>query len=161
MTDDEHPNPTDAPEATPPTPTHSPEGAQKRGAWRLGLPIGLIAIAIGILVWQLNPDFGSRPDLSPPGDFVVKCEECGHVLTQEEQEKVFGKVLPRPGQDIRMTCPECGEMGARLAERCPNDGTIFFASYKALKPGPKDRCPKCGWSRMDELKDELTTAQDQ
>jgi DNA-directed RNA polymerase subunit RPC12/RpoP len=47
-----------------------------------------------------------------------------------------------------IVCPKCGEKDGYLAYKCPKCGTVF---EKVLNDLP-DRCPKCGYSAMEELR---------
>lgn len=147
-----------AAEPAPPA-TDATHPAVRPRPWHFALAIMFAGIAVGALLWQLQ-EVEPQPqvDLTPPGDYVVKCEACDYELNNAERDRLTGDVQVRPGLEMRMECPKCGELTARFAERCPNDGTVFFPTYADLTPGPQDRCPKCGWSRLDAVRKELGAA---
>jgi len=86
----------------------------------------------------------------------VKCanQNCGAAyeldkkkyleLVQEEARKNVDATGPLP-----ITCEKCGELSIFRAVKCEKCGEVFF--YGAAGPSDfSDRCPKCGYSAMEE-----------
>jgi len=65
-------------------------------------------------------------------------------LVQEEARRNVDATGP-----MAIICEKCGEQSAFKAEKCEKCGEVFF--YAAAGPGDfPDRCPKCGYSAMEE-----------
>ena len=123
---------------------------------KLGVVLPVLIVALAAIGMQLRSADEEMPSLASSGQFVFKCSDCGHEFEPTaEQVRKDETTLYRRDMSARMTCPKCGKATARLADRCPNDGTLFFPEYASLKVTEADRCPKCGWSRLDEIRKEM------
>lgn len=110
----------------------------------------LLAVPLSAIAWQLWPENGVEEAIR--SSILLKCANCGHVheLTAEEARGETAAFLGRDS-NTRLRCPECQRRAARIAERCPNDGTVFVPEYATGAISEKDRCPVCGWNRVEEL----------
>ena len=88
------------------------------------------------------------------GSQVMLCvnPDCGHVfeMTTEERRQIMrerGRMIRRGGPPA-FTCPKCGEESAYAAMKCSKCSTVFIADYTS-QDFP-DRCPECGYSAIEE-----------
>ncbi len=87
---------------------------------------------------------------------LVKCanRNCGAVyeidkkkyyeLLEEESRKHVDDMGP-----LAITCEKCGENSIFKAVKCEKCGEVFFYGEVGANDFP-DRCPKCGYSAMEE-----------
>ena len=68
-------------------------------------------------------------------------------MTLEEIRKASSEMGPMGGGFL---CPECSKKSALIAEKCPYCEHTFIPNPS---PGDfRDRCPKCGKSKMEEMR---------
>jgi len=85
---------------------------------------------------------------------AMVCEECGNKYTISEGEfktqigeKSSGEMMM--GQLLALDCPECGEEAAFRAIKCSKCSEIFTKGEAQDNKYP-DKCPKCGFSEIEE-----------
>lgn len=124
---------------------------QKVGSASVVLTVSLVAI--GYFLW---PENQAAANMNIRGEFVWKCTDCGHVFDSDAEQPPSGDIgLLAGGMAAYVKCPACDKRTGRLAECCPECSTLFFPEYRSLIPTEKDRCPKCGWSRLDDIVAEM------
>jgi predicted RNA-binding Zn-ribbon protein involved in translation (DUF1610 family) len=131
-----------------------------------GIKIGLIVsvalavcLSIGMAVETM---FGGTAGASASADTKIwfKCvnPDCGaaYSMTLDEftkkQEQEGGTALL--GAQTAVTCQKCGQKSAYVAHKCEKCGEVFImpmemGMLRANQDYP-DRCPKCGYSTMEE-----------
>lgn len=128
-------------------------------AWQRYLVVAVLlggaAVALG---WRLWPSDSGAKVVETRGETVFMCKDCGHSFEPtDSQMRNDPNFQLRPARASIMTCPSCGKAAAREAERCPECDTVFFAVYDSLEPSDKNRCPQCGWSRLEEMREQMET----
>lgn len=114
-----------------------------------------IGLAAGITYWT-NRGSGPGKKIS---SIPMACanSKCGYTteLTIKEFNELMSKgrgdgVTPDPMfmGPAALECPECGEMSFFTANKCEKCGEIFLSNPDS-RDYP-DRCPKCGYSAMEE-----------
>jgi len=64
----------------------------------------------------------------------------------------MGMMLPPWGQPgYPLVCPKCGERTFYRHIKCAKCGALFMEDYEK---NPPDKCPKCGYSRIEERRKE-------
>ncbi len=107
--------------------------------------------AAGIITWKTRSGGGSA--LRGSTLIWVKCNnpDCGaeYQITQKEYlELIKGNAIPGIANIPAMTCQKCGEKSAFTAIKCEKCDTVFI---RGTVEGPyEDKCPKCGYSKMEE-----------
>jgi len=124
---------------------------------KLALAVILLVVALAAMVWQIRSHL--RDDSVTWAEMYFKCEHCGHtfMLPKEEYERrlAAGETGRSPDQRPMVECPECGEM-AVSALKCPKCGTVYIP--RSGQGG--GQCPKCGWSKIKELREKYGTSKD-
>ncbi len=92
-------------------------------------------IPSGKMVWIMcsNPDCGAT--------YQMDMKDYFEYVQQYEG----GLIAPPP-----LICEKCGEQSAFRAMECKKCGKIFFMS--AVSEDYPDKCPECGYSRIEELR---------
>ena len=108
-------------------------------------------VAAGFIMFKQFSGGSSGPD-----SYTLKCTSCGAVfeMTPEEmQEQMAEQPMMNPMSMAapKYKCKECGKETAYVAEKCEKCGEVFFPNYNA-PDGIYDRCPKCGYSAIEEAK---------
>lgn len=107
--------------------------------------------AAGVITWKTRS--GSSSAINGNALMWVKCNNpnCGaeYQITQKEYLDFIRKnAVPGFATIPAMTCKKCGEKSAFAAIKCPKCGTVFI---RGTVKGPfEDKCPKCGYSQMEE-----------
>lgn len=123
---------------------------------KLGITSTIALAALLAAGLQLWPDEHASSTMNIGGDYAWVCTDCGHEFDAEtEQPHGDGLSLLGGSFAARVQCPACQKMTGRLAERCAKCSTLFFPEYKTLIPTEQDRCPDCGWSRLDDVLAEM------
>lgn len=127
-------------------------------AWqKYGAVLIALAVPLAAIVWQLWPAPAEARVPETRGQTVFKCTECGMVLEPTAKElRADPSVAIGPRGGVMM-CPKCQKRTMRTAERCPECSTVFFAEYTKLEVDASNSCPKCGWSRVDEVLESIRT----
>jgi predicted RNA-binding Zn-ribbon protein involved in translation (DUF1610 family) len=112
-----------------------------------GSTVSLKSQSVGVVC--LNPDCGYKEamDRSSYQQLVMeKDDELG--ITPED--KAMGRGRGVGTIEIPLTCPKCGEDSFISGHICgnPDCGEIF----PPQETDPRDKCPKCGYSRIEEIK---------
>ena len=84
--------------------------------------------------------------------FWVKCRNPKCENTRQMDMRAYFDYLEkhRVGMTVPgVVCPKCGEDKGYRAEKCGKCGFIFERVATSDLP---DRCPKCGYSAMEELR---------
>lgn len=75
---------------------------------------------------------------------------CGYRFEMDRRE-VEGKMPVRPGVKIPVfKCSKCGQDSAYIETTCEKCGNVFVLSYRKTDDYA-DRCPKCGFSKFEEV----------
>jgi ribosomal protein L40E len=95
----------------------------------------------------------SLEDLAPKTVWV-KCNNpnCGAEY-QIDGKDYFEHIRPYEGGSIMpppLICEKCGEQSVFRAMQCKKCGKIFF--MEAVSEDYPDKCPECGYSRIEELR---------
>jgi len=121
--------------------------------------IVLCLIAAGAILWGTGGGGGGTVDTIPEGELIwVKCanDSCG--ATYQMSKKAYFKYIEENAQTMSPTapplvCEKCGEQSGYRAEKCTNPacGIVFFRG--AVPNDFADRCPECGHSKTEEIRD--------
>lgn len=82
----------------------------------------------------------------------IKCRDPKCENTWQMDNKAYFEYIEknRIGMTVpALECPKCKGKTGYLAEKCEKCGTIF---ERAVTNDYADRCPKCGYSAMEELR---------
>ncbi len=88
----------------------------------------------------------------PPQSMLCVNPDCSHVfeMTIEERRQIMrerGRQMRRGGPPA-FTCPQCSEESVYQANKCSKCNTIFIGDYSS--DDFTDRCPECGYSAIEE-----------
>lgn len=119
----------------------------------VGVIVGCLVLAGVMTIVSMG---SSKPKKSNDPFLVVCCNsscKASYELKPEEYRDLIKS--DQKGMDPRMimgmvpvTCKECGEKSAYKAIRCEKCGFVF---PRGLNPEDfSDRCPKCGYSKTEE-----------
>jgi DNA-directed RNA polymerase subunit RPC12/RpoP len=124
------------------------------------LVIGFVAETTGLI----NSDTSGGGD--PNAKIIMLCAnpDCKAVaelsrdeyrdIMQEEMENSeggpMGMMMPGMGPMV-ITCTECSEKSLYMARKCEECEEIFIEDYTVTDDYP-DRCPECGYSRMEDMR---------
>jgi predicted Zn-ribbon and HTH transcriptional regulator len=83
----------------------------------------------------------------------LKCTnpDCGAEYTMDKKEYLEWHqkhYAVSSAQGTGMTCKECGENTAMEAVKCEKCGYVFLRGAAGI--GFSDRCPECGFSKIEE-----------
>jgi DNA-directed RNA polymerase subunit M/transcription elongation factor TFIIS len=120
----------------------------------IGVAVCCIAIAAVITIKTFfSSDYGDDN-----GNIQLLCAnlKCGYAfeLSQKEyadmtkNEDVEVATMQRPA----VKCSKCGGKTAYIAMKCEKCGNVFFKKY--MDPMNYDKCPKCGFSKSEQLLNE-------
>jgi ribosomal protein L40E len=121
----------------------------------IGIIVACLVLA-GVVTYMTSRGGNSGLEAFKGQSQWVKCanQNCGAAyeldkkkyieLVQEETRRNVDATGP-----VAIVCETCGEQSAFRAEKCEKCGEVFF--YGAAGPSDfSDRCPKCGYSAMEE-----------
>jgi ssDNA-binding Zn-finger/Zn-ribbon topoisomerase 1 len=84
--------------------------------------------------------------------FWIKCRnpKCEHTWQMDKRDYFDYLEKHRVAMTVPgIVCPKCGEGSGYLAEKC---GKCEFVFERVATSDVPDRCPKCGYSAMEELR---------
>lgn len=110
-----------------------------------------LAAAIAVINFGGGGGTSNLDDLGPQPVLCVN-PDCGHIfeMTVDERRQIMlerGRRMRRAGP-MAFTCPQCGEESAYQANKCTKCNTVFIADYST--GDFSDRCPECGYSAIEE-----------
>ena len=128
--------------------------------------VACLALAVGIFCY-MSGIFSGSSSSGGDGKIWFKCvnPKCNaaYSLTPDEFAKLQGNnpMMPMmmPGQTPAFQCQKCSQKTAYMATKCENKkcGEIFITQMpmpgKANQDFP-DRCPKCGYSAIEQMEKE-------
>ena len=79
------------------------------------------------------------------GGFEVSIDEFREIMSQQGPDLM----MMMPGQAAAMECPKCGKKSCYQAQKCKKCQNIFVFGQARDKNYP-DRCPKCGFSYIED-----------
>ena len=118
---------------------------------------GCILLAV-IITFVTKEETGSQVDTGE--QFLCLNKDCGAEFTMSRSafaDKMRSIMRENPmttREAVRVECPECGLNTAGIALKCPSCEHVFVP--KAVLGGGGDKCPKCGYSRMEEAMNAAT-----
>jgi len=66
-----------------------------------------------------------------------------------------GLVMNPDMKSMTVKCKKCGEKSAQIGMKCKKCGRLFVLNYDATNDYP-DRCPSCGYSKLEERRNGTT-----
>jgi len=121
--------------------------------------IGIVicfVLAASITYWTRRGESGGSVGREHVVYMLCTNPDCGKTFemsVEQYREKVATGRLEKvvtPNGSIVFRCESCGQETLHIAEKCPKCGTIFIPNYSKTDDWP-DRCPKCGYSRSEEM----------
>ena len=88
-------------------------------------------------------------------DVALLCTTCGGFeIPADEFRDLMSKnldpmMMGMPGQPMAIPCPKCGKKTCYMAQKCPQCEHIFVFGQARDQNYP-DRCPKCGFSEIED-----------
>jgi len=102
--------------------------------------------------------FGNgKGDVGGNRDMALLCTTCGGFeiptnefrdLMSKQRPPTPSMMMQRPGQPMVLECPKCGQKTCYVAQKCPQCENIFVFGQAKDQNYP-DRCPKCGFSSIE------------
>jgi DNA-directed RNA polymerase subunit RPC12/RpoP len=117
------------------------------------LAIGLVVICLGFAGVMFYRTLFDTGPVKAEGMSALLCTQCGgfEIPADEFRELMNKKAadMLMPGQTGAMECPKCGQKSCYTARKCTRCESIFaIGQAKDLKY--PDRCPKCGFSMLED-----------
>jgi predicted RNA-binding Zn-ribbon protein involved in translation (DUF1610 family) len=108
------------------------------------------ACAIGITLFMIRGDSAPIPER---GDIQMLCSACGYsvkVSSQEYDKMLRDKIQNRGLRTVSVfECPKCSKAALQESLKCPKCGNVFIPDWARTNDYP-DRCPKCGFSEIEQ-----------
>lgn len=83
------------------------------------------------------------------------CNTAFEMETEQFRSEVTSLLSDPPGgqppTNLTFTCPKCSQQTAQAATKCAKCANIFIPAYKTSEE-PPDKCPKCGYSEIENRK---------
>ena len=118
----------------------------------------MIAIIVSCIVLAVVITFATREKQETQSDtgeqFLCLNKDCGAIFTLSRGEfadkmRMIMRENPMTTREaVRIECPECSQKTAGIALKCPSCGNVFVP--KQALDTATDKCPKCGYSRIEE-----------
>jgi DNA-directed RNA polymerase subunit RPC12/RpoP len=134
----------------------------KKKAVMIAVVIACLAAA-GVVTYVTSSGGGGGIETIERGQLMwVKCNnpDCGaeYQIDQRDYYKYLEEHPQGPGAPA-MVCEKCKEESVFRAEKCEKCGTVFF--YESVADDLPDRCPSCGYSKMEEKRKAAREARQQ
>lgn len=124
----------------------------------IGIAVVCIVLAVGITIMRSSGGGRSIEGL-PRGTMIwVKCAnpDCGDeyqidrvdyllFMKEHEDEMDYGDEEVA----VPMVCEKCGKRSVYKAIKCEKCGEVFFAGVTG---GFEDKCPECGFSKIEDMR---------
>jgi len=115
-----------------------------------------IIVAVLVFITTRGGSGGGLDSIDETEQVWVKCRLCKasyqmgkKQFYQELEEKAKANptamMITPP-----LTCKECGKDGIMKAVKCEKCGTVFFEG--SVPNDFSDRCPECGYSKMEDVR---------
>ncbi len=115
--------------------------------------VACIAAAVIITVaTQRSGDEGGISSIQSGKMFWIKCRDPKCENTWQMDNKAYFEYIEKNREGMvvpGIVCPKCGQKDAYRAEKCGKCGFVF---ERVVTNDVADRCPKCGYSAMEELR---------
>ena len=121
----------------------------------LGIGLVLICLVVSGVIFYRSFFANSTGGTAGNRDIALLCKTCGGFeISADEFRDLMSKQEPGMmmgmlGQQMTLDCPKCGKKTCYMAEKCEQCETIFVLGQAKDRNYP-DRCPKCGFSRMED-----------
>jgi hypothetical protein len=117
------------------------------------LLIGFVSIALLIAgtVFYRTISGNSKTKVNAAASVALKCTECGGFeVTLDEFNDILSKGSGGMGFGPKIVdCPKCGKHTCYVAQKCQKCQNIFVSGEANDERFP-DRCPKCGFSKVED-----------
>ena len=124
---------------------------EESGKKKIMLAFIVVCLVAAAMITILS-NSGGKPTVDLKSPYPFLCLKCGAAF-KVPREDYHAELAARGAYgDIQIDCPECGEEAAVLALECAECGNTFLK-------GPidsedyRDRCPECGYSKMQEKRE--------
>lgn len=116
----------------------------------IGVVVACIAAAVIITVATRSGGGDGGIDSIPTGTMVwIKCKKCENTWQMDRKDYYDYIEKYRTGFIVPgIECSKCGEKEGYKVEKCEKCGNVFESATTGLP----DKCPKCGYSAMEELR---------
>jgi len=128
----------------------------------IGIVIVCLALAVMITMKRRSEKNKYDPHNMEYGQIWVKCNDtkCNAAYEMDKNDYLIflreNYVAPMTSKPA-MVCNECGKKTVYEALKCEKCDTVFYPNE--AKEGRRDTCPKCGYSKIEEIiKSELDAA---
>jgi ribosomal protein L40E len=112
-------------------------------------------VAAGVITYTTRPEHGEGLGTIKPGTATIwiKCRNPDCENTWQMDKRAYFEYLQEHRVSMEVppiVCPKCGQESGYRAEKCEKCGFIFERG--AVAGDFPDRCPKCGYSAMEEAR---------
>jgi predicted RNA-binding Zn-ribbon protein involved in translation (DUF1610 family) len=114
-------------------------------------------VAAGIITYATRSGGGGGVESIKRGTemYWIKCRnpDCEYAWQMDKRD--YFEYLKEHGDPASLrppavVCPKCGEESGYRAEKCENCGLVFERG--SVRGDFADRCPKCGYSKTEEMR---------
>ena len=131
---------------------------------KLSIIFVVIALIVaGIVISRtFSGGSGSGSGGSGKDKMHLLCKSCGEIeITRDEFREMMknqpGGMMPMMmAGPMLLNCPECGQKSCAVATKCQECGSVFVSVPRPGSSVPPDKCPKCGYSAIEERRKERT-----
>ena len=120
----------------------------------LAILFAIVSLIIVVTIFYRTFSSGSGSGGGKDTVYLL-CKSCGPIgITQDEFREIMmtqpgGMMPPMMGGPMLFNCPECGQKSCAVAQKCQKCDNIFITG-QAQDPRYPDRCPKCGFSAIED-----------
>ena len=134
--------------------------AEEKNKKKITLAVVCLVGAGIILAYNFSDDPGAKGGHDPNDKIWMKCRDpqckAEFEITADEYRSFLAdyrnSMAVMDSDTARMPgcrCPECEQLSAYQAIKCPNCGLVFETDILGSQAYP-DKCPKCGYSELAE-----------
>ena len=129
---------------------------------KLGIAIVALILAAVITYFSYSGGGGGTDRLNRTLYMICKnkdCPEKEYEITEDEFREMIQMRVSQGGAGLVMgqrqvfECKHCGQETAYIAQKCEECGNFFSINYGVTDDYP-DRCPKCGYSKIEKARGE-------
>ena len=128
---------------------------EKKKVVQVVVILGCFILAGIITATQMGWFKGGKSKL--PSSYWLMCESCekSYEVSLERLKEMYREANPNPMMSMMqgppaLICEQCGEKAAYRAENCQECGAIFISDWQAENDLERDRCPECGYSKLED-----------
>jgi len=129
---------------------------RKKNLITIGIIVGCLVIAVAVTFFTRRTSHGI--DSIKKGDMIwVKCYSTDCKAEYQIEKRDYFEFLQKNANPMAMRmppmeCEKCSQKSIYRAVKCEECDTIFF--YGEIADQFKDKCPKCGFSKTESLRNQ-------